>query len=245
MLIAANPANLFAQISRGNFFGSNLGGRQPTPEEAAAAQQAEQARQVKAKSDALGGHVFRRVDGKIYNLWQTGKSVGGWVQSVEDDTVIIRQARDYGELFAIKNFNGEAVYDKYIFTVAMPSGTYKSGGTPMKLFDCGMILAPNEEQQQEQAAREQMAAVEKAKADIIAAKREDQRQKSFLAQSNTVLHLQTLATNGEAWAQCSLGKHYLNGQGCETNRALAVKWLTTAAGNGSMEASNALETLKP
>lgn len=243
-LVMLMAANLFAQdglISHGNFFGSNLGGRQPTPEETAAAQQAEQARQLKAKSDALGGHVFRRVDGKIYNLWLTGQFIVGVVVSTKNNMLIMRgkggsQTRGY---FAVKNYTGNDVtFAKAMTMFAMDNGTYNWQAQTIKLYDCGEILSPDEENQQEQAVHEKAAQIQKAKT-------EAERQKVFLVQSNAVLHLQTMATNGEAWAQCSLGKHYLNGQGCETNRELAVKWLKMAAGNGDMEASNALVTLKP
>jgi TPR repeat protein len=56
--------------------------------------------------------------------------------------------------------------------------------------------------------------------------------------------LQSEATNGSVSAQCSLGLHYLNGQGCETNKELAVYWLTQAANQGEIEASNKLEWIR-
>jgi TPR repeat protein len=68
--------------------------------------------------------------------------------------------------------------------------------------------------------------------------------KKFLIQSNAVRWLQPQATNGDASAQCSLGLHYLNGQGCETNREQAIYWLTQAANQGDQEASNKLASLK-
>jgi TPR repeat protein len=93
----------------------------------------------------------------------------------------------------------------------------------------------------ERHAQIQKAIAEKQKA--IA--KQKAAEKTFLVQSNVIRWLQPLATNGDASAQCSLGEHYLTGNGCETNRALAIKWLTTAAGNGDMEASNTLARLKP
>jgi TPR repeat protein len=54
----------------------------------------------------------------------------------------------------------------------------------------------------------------------------------------------TQATNGIASAQCSLGLHYLSGQGCETNMELATEWLQKAAEQVSLEASNKLAELK-
>jgi hypothetical protein len=49
-----------------------------------------------------------------------------------------------------------------------------------------------------------------------------------------------MATNGSASAQCSLGLRYLNGRGCETNRAQAIYWLQQSAMQGDSEASNTL-----
>jgi TPR repeat protein len=68
--------------------------------------------------------------------------------------------------------------------------------------------------------------------------------RSFIANSNAVMWLQSEATNGSVSAQCSLGLHYLNGQGCETNKELAVYWLTQAANQGEIEASNKLEWIR-
>jgi hypothetical protein len=61
---------------------------------------------------------------------------------------------------------------------------------------------------------------------------------------SAVRQLQTDATNGNASAQTSLALHYLDGRGCETNRELAVYWLTQAAKQGDEEASNTLANLK-
>ena len=48
------------------------------------------------------------------------------------------------------------------------------------------------------------------------------------------------ATNGSVSAQSSLGEHYLNGIGTETNRAAAIEWLQKAAVQGDAHASNVL-----
>ena len=198
---------------------------------------------AKAKVDALGGHIFRRVDGKIYNLFQTGVFVGGYVQGVRDDALIVRTGQDSGDYRAIKNYKGEAVADKYIYTVAMRNGIYTDGNTPLELYDCGTILSPDEERQQEQATREKMVADAKAKADAVTALREAQRQKSFIINSNEVVRLSLEATNGSAAAQYSLALHYLDGRGCETNKDLAVHWLKIASDGGYFGASNKLAEL--
>ena len=71
------------------------------------------------------------------------------------------------------------------------------------------------------------------------------RLRAAQGQTNAVRWLLPQATNGDASAQCSLGLHYLNGQGCATNREQAIFWLQKAAGQGNIEASNKLATLKP
>ena len=67
-----------------------------------------------------------------------------------------------------------------------------------------------------------------------------QQRKLFMVQSNTVVWLQSQATNGSPSAQCSLAEHYLKGIGTETNRDLAIHWLQLAANQGDMEATNLL-----
>ena len=70
-------------------------------------------------------------------------------------------------------------------------------------------------------AKELAAADELIENQKIAAKKAEQA-KFYAAQARAVLWLQTQATNGDASAQCSLGLHYLNGQGCETNVTLCI-----------------------
>jgi hypothetical protein len=83
------------------------------------------------------------------------------------------------------------------------------------------------------------AAQEAANARAIANKK-----KAEQGQVNAVRWLQPQATNGDAAAQCRLGLHYLNGQGCETNREQAIYWLKKAADQGDAEASTALTRLQ-
>jgi S1-C subfamily serine protease len=90
------------------------------------------------------------------------------------------------------------------------------------------------------ATPEEIAAAAAAKE--LAAQRE--QQKIYLSQSNAIRWLQLQASNGDASAQCSLGLHYLNGLGCETNPKQAIYWLQKAAEQGNLEASNKLVRLK-
>ena len=84
------------------------------------------------------------------------------------------------------------------------------------------------------------AAQDATKARAVAAKKRAEQ-----GQINAVKWLQPQATNGSPSAQCSLGIHYLNGQGCETNREFAIYWLKKAADQGDLEASNTLAKLQP
>ena len=70
------------------------------------------------------------------------------------------------------------------------------------------------------------------------------KKKAEQGQVNAVRWLQPQATNGNASAQCRLGLHYLNGQGCETNREQAIYWLRKAADQGDAEASTVLTRLQ-
>jgi TPR repeat protein len=84
--------------------------------------------------------------------------------------------------------------------------------------------------------KQEQEEMQKRQAESIAKKR-------AIAERNAVLWLLPQATNGDAFAQCDLGEHFLNGQGVETNRETAVYWLTQAAEKGNVEASNVLATL--
>ncbi len=92
-------------------------------------------------------------------------------------------------------------------------------------------------------AKELAAADELVENQKIAATKAEQA-KLYAAQARAVLWLQTQATNGDASAQCCLGLHYLNGQGCETNLVKAIYWLQKAAAQGDLEASNKLASLR-
>jgi hypothetical protein len=116
----------------------------------------------------------------------------------------------------------------------LPDGT-PSPGYVLELWDYYVQLPPP------QPTAEEIAAAKAKKEQAAKAYAE----KVYEAQAKAVLLLQSEATNGEAFAQCSLGEHYLNGIGCETNRTFAVYWLTQAANQGDIEASNKLAKLNP
>ena len=124
----------------------------------------------------------------------------------------------------------------------MENGVYTystvTGGTStIRKLDYGIPCDTPEwfiQQQKEQAEAAQVAAT---------AAFEAQKKKTFELQKHAVEWLQHQATNGSASAQCSLGLHYLNGQGVETNKETAVYWLTKASNQGDFEASNILTKL--
>jgi hypothetical protein len=109
------------------------------------------------------------------------------------------------------------------------------GGDTSELWDYGKPYVPPP------LTPEQIQAAQKAaNARAIANKKIAEQ-----GQVNAVRWLQPQATNGNASAQCRLGLHYLNGQGCETNREQAIYWLKKAADQGDTEASNTLTRLLP
>jgi TPR repeat protein len=81
---------------------------------------------------------------------------------------------------------------------------------------------------------------------IVAEKQYSPEEKLALKQAadaKTIAWLLSQATNGIASAECSLGLRYLNGQGVETNKTLAIEWLKKAAEHGDTVASNRLDQL--
>ena len=109
-----------------------------------------------------------------------------------------------------------------------------------KIYDCGTPMTEPIKIVRSYTP-EELAALQ-AREKLEAQKAKDRGNQS---QVNAVKWLQPQATNGSPSAQCSLGLHYLNGQGCETNREAAIYWLRIAADQGNLEASNKLATLKP
>ena len=145
--------------------------------------------------------------------------------------------------FFVKNYSYQSAYGDILLSsknlTAKESGVFTftnttGGTTTLHQLDYGVpcgVPAWFIEQQKKQA-------------DAAQAALEAQKKKAFELQKHAVEWLLSQATNGSASAQCSLGIHYLNGQGVETNKETAVYWLTQAANQGNIEASNALEKLK-
>lgn len=128
---------------------------------------------------------------------------------------------------------------------------WQEGNAAAKITDIEFGDVPEwfNKQQKEQADAAQahatfVAGVEAANIEAANATIEAQKKKTFESQKHAMEWLQPQATNGSASAQCSLGLHYLNGQGCETNREQAIYWLQKSAVQGYIEASNKLASLQ-
>jgi S1-C subfamily serine protease len=124
-----------------------------------------------------------------------------------------------------------AAYDESNKLIQQETAKYALVGRQMGLGQAAILALATPEQIK--------AAQDAAQARAIADK-----ERSMQGQINAVRWLQPQATNGDASAQCSLGFHYLNGQGCETNREQAIYWLQKAAEQGNLEASNKLVSLQ-
>jgi len=222
-------------------------------QEAASRQRSAAIAQAKAMNDFIPRDPWRAMSGKTNYIKADGVEFCGKVMDVTKDGVRIEGA--YGDLFGtsyipsmysyddffVANFPFEVVNDQVIpqseHLMAWYVGTYtystvNGSSRTIKKLNYGIPCDPPAElikQQQEAAAARALA--EKKKADQ--------------GQVNAVHWLQTQATNGSASAQCSLGIHYLNGQGCETNREQAIYWLKKAAEQGDTEASQKLAGLNP
>jgi hypothetical protein len=228
ILFILSGIQMFAQTDTESIgLGGGGGGyfRQATPEEEAQRRQDDRIRYSQ-------GQPFRVVDKRIYNvqtslLWSI---ISGNVYKNEDDVLILKVSFGLFPYIAVKNYSGEAVESRQVSTLAMPAGIYDMGGSPTELWDCGTVLT-----------REQLKQIkdEEAKAKAILHKKIAEQ-----GQKNVVRWLQSQATNGDAYAQCSLGEHYLIGQGCETNREQAILWLQKSAAQGYIEASNKLASLQ-
>jgi hypothetical protein len=181
--------------------------------------------------------------GKVVDVTPNGIRVEGEFGGLFETSYSSSSDADYHDFF-VAHYPFQAVNDQVIYesehNMAWSVGTYtystaQGGSRTIRKLDYGIPCeAPQKLVERAIAAA---AAASKAKEEI-------NRQKIFQAQINTVRWLSPQATNGDASAQCSLGEHYLNGQGCETNQEQGIYWLQKAADQGDLEASNKLEQLK-
>jgi hypothetical protein len=189
--------------------------------------------------------IIKVVNGKIYDanhsrLWML-KS--GTVEGISgNEMLVIGQ----DETFILKNYHSTIALTKNVLVKAMRVGIEKyqdQGGSVWsgvyEAWDCGTEPTPEQWKQIKDEEAKAQALIEKQKAEAQKAA----QAKVYAAQAKAIIWLQSQATNGSVSAQCSLGLHYLNGQGCETNKETAVYWLTQAANQGDTEASNTLAKL--
>jgi hypothetical protein len=170
-----------------------------------------------------------RIEGEFGDLCKTYYPAEGFSDVYNHDFQDFFVAR-----FPFEVVNGQIISsDEHLMAWYVGAYTYTtvSGGSrTIRKLDYGIPCGPAPEFVQQQ--------IEAAKA-----KAEKDKQKAIQLQINAVCWLLSQATNGDASAQCSLGIHYLNGQGCETNREQAIYWLQKSAAQGNIEASNKLASL--
>ena len=217
-------------------------------QEAASRVQAAAFAQAKAKNDFVPLSPWRELNGQTNYIKIDGVEFCGKIMDVSKDGVRIEG--DYGDLFEtqyipsihnytdyyVANFPFEVVDGQIVsenkHLMAWYVGTYtyttvNGGSRTIKKLNYGTPCDPPAELIKAQA--------EAAKARAIADKKKREQ-----GQAKALVWLQQQATNGSPSAQCSLGLHYLTGQGCEPNKDLAIYWLKLAAVNGDSEASNKL-----
>jgi len=189
--------------------------------------------------------IIKVVNGKFYDvnhskLWMPRS---GTIEDISGDEILVM---GQNENFILKHYPGEIALTKNVSVMAMNVGTEKfedkgsSWSGVYEAWDCGTVPTPEQLKQIKDEEAKAQALIEKQKAETQKAA----QAKVYAAQAKAIIWLQSQATNGSASAQCSLGFHYLNGQGCETNKEMAVYWLTQAANQGDKEASNTLVKLK-
>ena len=121
-----------------------------TPEaEAQWRQEAQMRFSQAAKIQHSRGWPFRVVDNKIYNvqtslLWSV---ISGAVYEKDGDVVIVKASFGSFPYIAVKNYTGEAVESRPVSTLAMPAGIYDMDGSPIELYDCGILPTPEQMQQ--------------------------------------------------------------------------------------------------
>jgi len=187
----------------------------------------------------VNGQVYRTVGGKAYNVLKTTwRKITGKLYEKDNGIVILEQG-DF-KYIAVTNYFGNEMDSQLVVAVAMRIGNYDMGGRPIEFWDCGTLPAEEQLKQIKDEEAKAQALIDKQKAEELKAV----QVKNYAAQAKAIIWLQSQATNGSVSAQCSLGLHYLNGQGCETNKTLAIEWLQKAAAQGDSEASNKLAELK-
>ena len=203
---------------------------------------------------ANAGGFFRVVHGVTNYIYGGGWNyVGGKVLQTLPDGVLVKPTDPDATDVFVDGYPFQTVDDQ-VFTgcMAMEDGVYSftavSGGRrTVKKMSYGVTVTPSPELLEKEIditkyEIQNHPLVLKAKADAVA--RQKSKEKNYQAQANAIHFLQPQATNGDASAQCELGLHFLNGQGCEINQEQGVYWLQKAAAHGDLRASKKLDQLK-
>ena len=135
------------------------------------------AQENEIKQSILNGHPYRKIRGEIYNMYADCYPFWVKVEHRESNGVLIvghETPERYGvniETYAITNYLGEVVTGRTIAIVARRVGTYNldSQDSVVELYDCGTMLAPEEEREQIAKAQAEQNAKLKAEADAKAA----------------------------------------------------------------------------
>jgi hypothetical protein len=181
------------------------------------------------------------VEGIYYKSGRILVMIQGNTDSAEFGRLIMLQS--YPDTSALAVGETTQIYARQVGTIRglNPDGT-DANGEVLELWE---YVDYDAEMREYNLEIERQAQIQKAiteKQNAIA--KQKAAEKMFLVQSNVIRWLQPQATNGDASAQCDLGEHYLNGQGCVTNREQAIYWLQKSAAQGYLEASNKLVKLK-
>jgi len=200
-----------------------------------------------------GKNYFCVIEGVTNCIWDIS-GISGRVLEVTDDGILLNRFSQNNVL--LTNYSKVVVDNQHINCFAKNVGVYSyqsvSGGiSTIPKYDCGKPVLPSQEflEQAINLVRTAIATNPFAiRNQSIVEKQEKAKQKArdenYKAQANAIHVLEPEATNGDASAQCELGMHYLNGQGCETNQEQGIYWLQKAAAQGDLRASKKLEQLK-
>ena len=150
------------------------------------------------------------------------------------------------ETYAITNYLGEVVTGRTIAIVARRVGTYNldSQDSVVELYDCGTMLAPEEEREQIAKAQAEQNAKLKAEADAKAAETRKKIEIADAAKAKALKSNQDEAAKGDAYGLLRMGERYRDGDGVEKDLAKAKEYLQKAADAGSPTAAEELSKLK-
>jgi len=176
--------------------------------------------------------LLDRMPGPVVVQYKVDQVCGGGLLAHETRYTALNGTVD-GDQFFLTNYpNLRTVTDNQIISfVALRIGNYRGttvlGATiTVPLYDCGTPYVPPPPTPEEIAAANE--------------KKEEAANKAYKAQERDIQRLQPQATNGDDIAQYSLGLHYLEGKGCESNLDTAIYWLKKAADHGNDLASDKL-----